>query len=88
MIEPDVRFLNPAPHTLPRNILPLFIVGLDLSYFGMLGERSLMTAPAGPDIGNGSDRSTRGSDVTIHALQLNLLDVNAMNECDGLNGIR
>src|SRR5687767_11120639 len=84
MIEPDVRFFNPAPDTLPRNILPLFVIVLDLSYFGMLGERSLMTGPACPNIGNGSYRPTRGSDVTIHALQLNLLDVDAMNECDGL----
>jgi hypothetical protein len=44
-----------------------------------------MTVPAGPDIGDGSDGPARNSDVTIHAIQLNILDVDVVWECDRLH---
>src|ERR1051325_3005089 len=46
VIEPNMRFIRPAPNTLPWDILPLVVIRLDLLYFCVIREVCLMAAPA------------------------------------------
>ena len=86
MIESDVRLLYPTPDALPWNILSLVVVILHFPDLGMFCQRRRMTTPAGPNIGNRSQGATSNSNVTVHAFQLNFINVDLMNESDRLTG--
>jgi hypothetical protein len=84
VVESDVRFLYPTPDALPWNILSLVVVILHFPDLGVLSERRRMTTPAGPNIGNRGYGATSNSKVTVHAFDLNFINVDLMNESDRL----
>src|SRR4030095_15036907 len=84
MIESDMRFLNPAPHALPGNVLALVVTGLQLFTLRTLRQRRRVTIPAGANVRDGSHGATLDRDVTVHASELHVADVDIVRKGDGL----
>jgi hypothetical protein len=84
VIKSNVRFVNPAPHTLPGYVLFLVVISFQLVDFCTIFQRRRVTVPAGSNIGDRSHRPSLDRDVAIHACELNLANMDVVGKCDGL----
>jgi hypothetical protein len=84
MIEADVGFVRPAVDALPGNIFSAITVSADFLNFRVIGQKRLVAAPTGADIGYSGFGAPRHGDVTVPAPQLRGFNMHLMVKGYGL----